>query len=459
MSIDALIRKLEPVLGADGVLRGEQVAERSAGIWRKDKISAPVIFRPSNTQQVATILQACYAAGQSVITHGGLTGLAGGAIASATDVVLSTERLNKIENLNAIDRTLRVQAGVTLQAAQEKAAEHGLMVALDLGARGSCTLGGNAATNAGGHQVIRYGMARESILGLEVVLADGTVLNSLNAMLKNNAGYDLKHLFIGSEGTLGIITRLDLRLRPASLTQETALLACTDFSQVTRLLNRFDAMLGGTLSAFEVMWNNFYRLVADPDNPLPNNYPYYILVEALGGDSANDNNRFVNAIAAADADNELAEVVIAKSGAERTALWSLRDRVERTLELGPAQVFDVSLPLSTMEAYVAEVLANLDTSLPGHQSFVFGHVGDGNLHIVCANANGSGVTLEMVETAVYEPLKKVGGSVSGEHGIGLEKKPWLAVSRNTEEIALMQQIKRTLDPQGILNPGRIFDIG
>jgi FAD/FMN-containing dehydrogenase len=457
MSIDALIAKLAPVLGPEGLLTGEQATARSAGIWRSDTIAAPVIFRPADTQEVAAILKACHAAGQAVVTHGGLTGLVEGALTQSSDVILSTERMNEIEALSVSDRTMRVRSGVTLQAAQTHAQEHGLMLPIDLGARGSCTLGGNAATNAGGHQVIRYGMTRESILGLEAVLADGTIVDSLNTMLKNNAGYDLKHLFIGSEGTLGVITRLVLRLRPASRSQETALIACQSFSQVSALLNRFDQMLGGTLSAFEVMWQDFYQLVASSGAPLSDNFPFYVLVEAFGSDPDADRERFISAISQANDAGEIADVVIAKSGAERDALWQIRDGVEKILDVGPAQVFDVSLPLSAMETYVAEVKQRLRKALPESQSFVFGHAGDGNLHIFCVPNEPAGEAKRLVEEAVYQPLRKLRGSVSGEHGIGLEKKDWLNISRSPVEIEMMKQLKSTFDPQGILNPGRIFD--
>jgi FAD/FMN-containing dehydrogenase len=450
--IQSLIDELLPLLGEAGVLTGTDVSSRAAGIWRSDSIAAPVILRPRNTDEVSVILKACHVAGQSVVTHGGLTGLAEGAITTTDDVVLSTERMTTIEEINVPDRTMQVQAGVRLQAAQERAADNNLLLPLDLGARGSCTLGGNAATNAGGNRVIRYGMTRDMVLGLEAVLADGTVITSMNAMLKNNAGYDLKQLFVGTEGTLGVITRLMLRLRPAWRSQETALVACAEFSAVGELLNHLDAALGGTLSAFEIMWQDFYRLVAGDSGPLTDDCPYYVLVEALGADADTDAERFQQAIASALENGLISEALVCKSGRERDALWAMRDDVEKTLEHGPALIFDVSLRLSAMEAYVNEVLASLDDTSPGHLTWVFGHAGDGNLHLVCAGADR-----EKVEQAVYAPLQKVAGSVSGEHGIGLEKKQWLSISRNEAEIELMRHLKTALDPQGILNPGRVFD--
>lgn len=453
----ALIDTLLPLLGTDGILRGEQVSTRSAGIWRSDTVQAPVIFRPADTPQVTAVLRACNAAGQRVVTHGGLTGLVEGAIAGPDDVVLSTERMLAIEKVDPVNRIMQLQAGVKLQTACAAADAAGMLLALDLGARGSCTVGGNAATNAGGNNVLRYGMAREQILGLEAVLADGTVVSSLNGMLKNNAGYDLKQLFIGTEGTLGVITRLVLRLRPACTSQETALLACNDFSAVQLLLRQLDAGLGGTLSAFELMWNDFYSLVAAGRAPLSGNYPYYVLVEATGNDPASDSERFLQIVSSALQDGVAVDGVIAQSGRERAELWQLRESVELTLEHGPALIFDVSLPLSAMESYIAAVASALQDEWGGQQRlWVFGHAGDGNLHLIIAAGAGDNAARERIERCVYPPLAEVAGSVSAEHGIGLEKRAWLPLSRSAEEIELMRRLKRMMDPNGILNPGRVL---
>ncbi len=282
------MNELSDVLGADGVLTGDAVHSRQAGVWRKDTIRANVLVRPRTTEEVSRILAICNARGQSVVAHGGLTGLVKSAITEPDDVVLSLERMNRIEEINTVDRTMVVQSGVILQTLQEAAEEHNLMFPLDLGARGSCTIGGNISTNAGGNRVIRYGMTRDMVLGLEAVLADGTVVSSMNRMIKNNAGYDLKQLFIGTEGSLGVVTRAVLRLREKPTTLPTLLVAVDEFSKLHKFLKHVDAALGGSLSAFEVMWNNFYRLVttspANNQAPIPADYPYYVLVEAMGSD-------------------------------------------------------------------------------------------------------------------------------------------------------------------------------
>ncbi len=457
--LSGLIEELLPLLGPEGVLTGDAVGNRAAGIWRDDRIAAPVIFRPGNTEQVAAVMRACSARGQSVVTHGGLTGLAEGAIAGPEDAVLSTERLRRIEAVDPVNRVMRVQAGVQLSVAQQAASDCGLLLALDLGARGSCTLGGNAATNAGGNNVLRYGMAREQILGLEVVLADGTVMSSMNTMLKNNAGYDLRQWFVGSEGTLGIITRLVMRLRPLPVSRETALLACSDMGQVANLLSTLDAGLAGKLTAFELMWRDYYRLAAAGNPPLTDSYPYYVLVEASGNDLSADQELFVALLQSALEQNCAAEVLVCKSESERDAIWQLRESVELTLEGGNAIIFDVSLPLSCMETYVMDVERLLrDAWQDSFDLWVFGHAGDGNLHLVVAAGEVNPSDRQRIERCVYEPLQAVNGSVSAEHGIGLEKKPWLHLCRNETEVAVMRRIKQALDPHNILNPGRIFDL-
>jgi FAD/FMN-containing dehydrogenase len=354
-----------------------------------------------------------------------------------------------------------VHAGAPLQVVQERAAEHGLMFPLDLGARGTATIGGNAATNAGGNRVIRYGMVRSMILGLEAVLADGTVVSSMNRMLKNNAGYDLKHLFIGTEGTLGVVTRLVLRLVQQPSSQDTALIAMRDFGQVTNFLRFMDAALGGTLSAYEVLWRDFYTLVTsqlnDRQAPLEPDYPYFVLVESLGSDQQRDSERFQKSLAEAFEKKLVADAVVAKSQAERDAIWAIRDDVVRLLELKPIFLFDVSLPINAVEAYVQGVRDELTELWPEQRLFVFGHLGDGNIHLAISAGAENGQARSAVERIVYQPLMQLAGSVSGEHGIGLEKKPYLSWCRSEAEIALMKALKKSLDPKGILNPGKIFD--
>ncbi len=455
MSEDIVVKALIERLGADCVLTGDDVHSRSAGIWRSDTIQAKAIVRARSTEEVSEAMKICHAHDQTVVAHGGLTGLVKASLTAPDDVVISLERMNAIEEIDAVNRTATVQSGAILQTIQEAAEEQGLMFPLDLGGRGSCTIGGNISTNAGGNRVIRYGMTRDMVLGLEAVLADGTVVTSLNQMIKNNAGYDLKHLFVGSEGSLGIVTRAVLRLREMPTSRATMFVGVDEFAKLGQLLKLIDAELGGTLSAFEVMWNNFYTLVttepAKNQPPISQEYPYYVLIEAMGA-----NDELVEAVLGrAYEEGLVVDAVFAQSEAQRQALWAMRDDVEQCFRYGPTISFDVSMRISCMEDYVQAVQAGMDDAFDEYRLFIFGHLGDGNLHLV-AGVDGA-EKRELVERCVYAPLEPIGGSVSAEHGVGLEKKPYLAMCRSPEEIDLMRTLKTALDPKGLLNPGKIFD--
>jgi FAD/FMN-containing dehydrogenase len=456
-----LLDLLEQKLGSGGVLRGTDVSSRSAGIWRPDTIAAAAILRPRTTSEVSQVLALCHQHQQPIVTHGGLTGLVAGALTQPDEIVLSMELMNHIEELDSTGRTLTAQAGVPLQAIQDAAAEADLLFPLDLGARGSCTIGGNMATNAGGNRVLRYGMARNQLLGLEVVLADGSVVSSMTKMLKNNAGYDIKQMFVGSEGTLGVITRVLVRLQPAPCSHQVALVACADFVAAIRILNHLDAAFGGTLSAFEVMWPEFYALVSDAESgcraPL-GEYPLYILLDTLGSDPARDKAQFENVLGELLEQGTIADAVIAQTGQEGADLWALRDNVEQVFRFGQPYLFDVSVPIADMDLYQQQVLATWHSEFPDGHFYVFGHVGDGNLHF-CASVGGYNDAIkERLEQGIYGPLQAFSGSVSAEHGIGEEKKAWLASCRSEGEIALMHTLKRTLDPLAILNRGKVIDI-
>ncbi len=458
MDTDTLRAHLRDLLGEAGVVDAADAAQRPAGFMRQDTVQCRLLARPRSTGEVAAVLRLCHAQRIPVVPHGGRTGLVHGADATPAQLVLSLERMNAIEAIDPRQRVAVAQAGVTLQALQEAVQPHGLAFPLDLGARGSATLGGNAATNAGGNRVIRHGMMRERVLGLEAVLADGTVVSSLNRMLKNNAGYDLKQLFIGSEGTLGVITRLVLRLAELPASQNVALVALPDFDAVAALLGHMDCALGGGLSAFEVMWRAFYELVTTPPAasapPLAHGQPFYALVESQGADQALDGPRFVAALEAAMAQGWIVDAAVAGSARECAALWALRDDVMQTARHGWPFTFDVSLPIAAMEGYVAQVQGALAARWPAHHCWVFGHLGDGNLHVVVhTGADGDRAAVEQI---VYAPLAPLQGSVSAEHGIGLEKKPYLHLSRSAAEIALMRTLKQALDPLQLLNPGKVL---
>ena len=455
-----LVEDLAAIVGETDVLVGEQVSQRPA-FWGSSAPSQAIcIARPQTTAQVSEILQLCHARRQPVVTQGGMTGMVRGAVSTRDEVVVSLERMSQVEDICGDDRTIVVQAGAPLQAVQEAAAAQGFIFPLDFGARGTANIGGAISTNAGGNRVIRYGMTRNLVLGLEAVLADGTVLSSLNRMLKNNAGYDLKQLFIGTEGTLGIVTRAVLRIFPRPGSENLALVAVQEFDQLPALLKRMDRALGGTLSAFEVMWKDFYDLVIREGGhhaPLAPGHAFYVLIEALGSDSEADSDRFETTLHSAQAEGLLADGVIAMSGKQREEIWAIRDGLE-FIRLGPVFVFDVSLRISDMKDYVDQVMKSTKSAWPDASVISFGHLGDGNLHFAIDVGSSDPETRTRVEEMVYSPLTRIAGSVSGEHGIGMEKRKHLGLSRSRDEIRTMRLLKQALDPKGILNPGRVFPL-
>ena len=466
-----LLVELRAALGDAHVLVGDELAARATHFWDAAPLVAAALVRPRTTAEVAATLAACRAAGCSVVTHGGVTGLAGGDRSGPRDIVLSLERMRTIESVDPVGRTLTVEAGVVLEAAQRAAAEHGLELGIDLGARGSCTIGGNIATNAGGLSVLRHGMTREQVLGLEAVLADGTVLSAMSRMVKNNTGYDWKQLLIGSEGTLGVVTRAVLKLRPAAPHARTALVACERFEDAAGLLAHLGTALDGALGAFEVMWNRFYALNTDPAHegsasaPLAREHPLYAVLEARGADEGALEARFERAMESAMEAGLVADAVLAQSERERAGIWHIREHIEIALAHEPVFTYDVSLPIADMAGYLEGVEAELAERFPTLAFYAYGHLADGNLHVLVAplpigepapDAPTVHAWHAASDAAVYGPLAALGGSISAEHGIGLHKKAWLHVSRSPAELELMRAIKRAMDPDGVLNPGKIL---
>ncbi|MDI5984853.1 FAD-binding oxidoreductase [Halomonas sp. M4R5S39] len=455
-----VIEALIDALGEQAVVHGARVAQRATSYWDASPTRALAVVKPRATDEVSAALEICHRYDQPVVTQGGLTGCVQGAVASNEEVILSLERMNAIESIDPIGGSATVQAGVTLQALQESAREHDCLFALDLGARGSCTIGGNVATNAGGISVMRYGMMRSQVLGLEAVLADGTVLSSMDEVLKNNAGYDLKHLMIGTEGTLGIVTRAVLRLHPLPRSCNTALAALTSFEAVSRLLTQMQRDLAGTLSAYEVMWNSYYRAATEPGGHPPlldREYPFYVLLQAEGADHERDAALFERLLEGALETGVIVDAVIPKSEAERRALWDVRENFEAMLAGRTTFLYDVSLPIREMASYAEAVRQRIVARWPAARCIQFGHIADGNLHLFIQPESEDADHLASDE-AVYTPLLEVGGSVSAEHGIGVEKKAWLARSRSDTEVKLMRTLKRAWDPKNLLNPGRVFSL-
>ena len=448
----SLIDDLRSALGDAAVLESGAMGARPASDMSLTGNTPPrALIRPRTTEEVAAALRLCHAAGVAVIAQGGMTGLAGGANPTGSEIAISLELMRGVEEVDTASATMVVKAGTPLEECQQAAADAGLFLALDLGSRGSCTIGGNLSTNAGGIRVIRYGMAREQVLGLEAVLADGTIVSSMNRMLKNNAGYDLKHLFIGSEGTLGVITRAVLRLHPPPGEITTTLCAVESYEQVVALLRRAQSALGGIV-AFEAMWQEYFTFNADALklNFFEAGHPFWVIVESTMPREAIE-----SFLGASLEDGLIHDALIASSHAQSRQIWSVRDG--HPIETLPNLLnFDVSLPIGRIGDYAEACTAAVKRRWPeAHVSF-YGHVGDSNVHI-CVSVNyAPGEDMHDVDDIVYGVLGDYHGSISAEHGIGTLKRPYLHLSRSASELTLMRGLKQALDPKGILNPGKVI---
>lgn len=417
-----------------------------------------IVVRPASVEELVRVVKACAECALNYTVQGGLTGLAGGARPEAGEVVINLERLNQIEEIDTIGGTAIVQAGVVLENLHAAVAAQGWYFPLDLGARGSCQIGGNVATNAGGNKVFRYGTTRELVLGLEVVLPDGTCLNMLNRVLKNNTGLDLKHLFIGTEGRYGIITRVSLRLFPAPQARHTALVALDSFASVTKLLKQARANLA-ELASFEVMWDNYMIRAAKVSGqavPFNGEYPIYVLLEVEGADKPSLRDNLEEFLEQSLEDGLLQDVIIPQTLEQAAALWTIRDSSgEAMRSIMPCVAFDIGMPLKHMQEFIDRTLAAIEKTYPQAANQLFGHLGDGNLHLTTGNL--SEADLIPVEELVYQLCQEYGGSITAEHGIGRIKKPFLHYSRGPEQIALMQAIRQVLNPQDRQNSGRVID--
>jgi len=461
----AIIDDLRAAFDATTVLTGADIHTRYHTTMAGIPVPPPLaVMRPRSTEDVSKFLKLCHHARVPVTTQGGMTGLVLATMPQPGEIVLSMERMNAIEEVDTGSGVVITQTGVPLQRLQERVGESGFMFPLDLGARGSCTIGGNISTNAGGNRVIRYGMTRDLVLGLEAVLADGTILRGVRKYIKNNTGIDLKQLFVGTEGTLGVVTRAALRIFPAPAEQQVALCALESFDKVRAFLDLARARLAGDLTAFEVMWNEYYRLTTELVQgvaaPLPTHHPFYVLLEASGSDAERIRNDLEEMLEKALEQDIIVDATIASSGAAAAAIWRIRDS---SVELGRATGlhgvgFDISLAIDKMEAFADAIKTGLKQKIDEDAyAIVFGHAGDGNLHV---NAKYPATTdrTEEVTKLVYGITADFGGSISAEHGIGMLKRPYLNLSRTEEEIETMRTLKRALDPHHILNPGRIFTI-
>jgi FAD/FMN-containing dehydrogenase len=455
------VKALLAELGPDCVRFGDDIPARNQQDATKRAATQPLaLILPRSTEQVSAALRICHAHRQPVAPQGGMTGLAGGAHPGSTEVALSLERMTGIEEIDRDAGTLTALAGTSLLAIQDAASDAGFLCGIDLGARGSCSIGGNVATNAGGNQVLRYGMTRRNVLGLEVVLPDGQIVRSLNKMLKNNAGYDWTQLFIGSEGTLGVVTRVVIGLHPKPAAIETALIAVPSIENAISLLRSAGRLLPGGLSVFEAMWLDFITVAVERlglAQPFQQPHPITILIETPSDGTAAGREAFENFLAGKIEAGVASDAVLAQSGQDRARFWAYRESPYEYGRILPSVAgFDISIPIGRMGDAVAAMKADITARWPDAVQVFYGHIADSNLHLMATREGIDAATKREIEVMVYNHVARFDGSVSAEHGIGRSKRDFLPLTRSAPELMLMRTIKNALDPAGILNPGRIF---
>ena len=424
-----------------------------------------IMLSPDSTGKVAAIVATCSKAGVAVVPQGGNTGLCGGATpdGSGEQVLLSLSRLNQIRSIDADDFSMTVEAGCILANVQDAASNVGRLFPLSLGAEGSCQIGGNLSTNAGGINVIRYGSARQQVLGLEVVLADGTIWNGLRALRKDSGGYDMKQIFIGSEGTLGIITAATLRLFPAHAKSSTALVALKSTSDAMQLLTRLRVACSDQIVAFEMMTDTAYELAmahgGNVDSPFAKSFPCYALIEVSSG---TEDSTMESALGDAISDGEVLDAVLAKNTGEAQRLWRIRHAISAAQgKEGVSIKHDISVPIGCIDEFMRQAEPLVLAQIPDARIVAFGHLGDGNLHYNISQPIGAD-PMEFrqlavaASKAVYDLVAKMGGSFSAEHGVGVLKKAYLHEYRSSEELGLMRTLKQAMDPQNTLNPGKVI---
>jgi FAD/FMN-containing dehydrogenase len=461
---DNLILELENVLGTYKCLTGDALKVRYVHIWKMHEgLKAKCIVLPESTHEVAEIMKICHSYDQHVVVHGGLTNLVGGTETSGDEVVISMERLNKIEEVDTSSRTITVQAGVILEYVINAADDNDLLFPMNFGAKGSAQIGGVVSTNAGGLKVFKYGMTRNLVLGLEVVLPNGTIISSMKKIIKDNSAYDIKQMFIGSEGTLGIITKVILRLVEKPRSRVSAFVGLNEYSKVVKMLKFMDKSLGGNLSSFELIWGRTYNLMTSPPSvnkpPIPHGYKYYVLFESLGSHQEKDELHFESVVAEAMECQMFEDGAIAQNASDLNWFWNIREDVHIVAsQCNNDQHFDISLPIPLIGDYVDDILSQLDSTSGVQNAYPFGHIADGNIHFIVGKESQTDEMINIVNDIIYKPLKSKCGSVSAEHGIGLHKKRYLPLCRAEEEIDLMRQIKRTLDPKNLLNRNKVLDM-
>ena len=457
-----IIKKITKVVDESSIITGEDLKSRFYHIWKTDiSLESICVVLPRNTEQVSEIMKICYENDQEVVIHGGLTNLVGSTKTNNSQIVISLEKMNSIIEIDTESKTVTCESGVILEDLINACKEKDLLLPLNFGARGSAQIGGAVSTNAGGLRVFKYGMTRNLVLGTEAVLPNGTVINSLKKLIKDNSGYDLKQIFIGSEGTLGIVTKVVLRLYELPTSRLTAMSAINSYDNVIKLLKHLEKNLSGNLSGFELLWNSTYKtMVSEKTNYnkyLPDTYKYYVFVESTGSDYESDYLKFETIITESLEKGYIEDAVIGKNDKEQTNIWGIREDVsvladERKYD----QHFDISIPTSSIGKIIDKITNELMENKDVKTIFPFGHVADGNIHFIIGKDSDKESLTKEVNEIIYSNIESVNGSISAEHGIGIDKKEYLKNTRNKDEIDLMRLLKKSIDPKNILNPGRIL---
>lgn len=457
-----LVENLIKIVGPNNILHSGAEKNRFTHIWKTDiPLEALAVVYPKTTEEVSKIMMLCHHSKQEVVIHGGVTNLVGGTETQKHQLVLALDKMNTIEEVDSQSRTITAQAGTILENLIDAAKTENLLLPMSFGAKGSAQIGGVVSTNAGGLRVFRYGMTRQMVLGVEAVLPDGTIISSLKKIIKDNSGYDLKQLFIGSEGTLGVVTKVILRLSEAPTSRSSAVVGIKNYKNVVKLLKFLEQNLAGTLSGFELMWKRTYKaMTTQPSHhtpPLGQEYNYYVFVESLGSQAEQDYIRLEKLIGQALEEELIEDGVMAQSERELNSIWQIREDVSvLAAQANHDQHFDISIPIPLIGDLVDQMIIDLEKLPFVERVFPFGHVADGNIHFIIGKKENSAEIIDAINSIIYKPLKEIGGSVSAEHGIGLHKKEYLFTSRSEEEIEMMKTLKKTFDPLNILNPQRII---
>jgi FAD/FMN-containing dehydrogenase len=465
-----LLDRLRAIVGERGLVIDTREQQPYVNDWRDQWHGrAAAVVKPANTEEVARVVTLLAEMRVPMVPQGGNTSMCGGSVpdTSGSQVVINLSRLNRVRNVDVDNNTMTVEAGCVLANLQQLADQHGRLFPLSLGAEGSCEIGGNLSTNAGGTAVLRYGNTREMVLGLEVVLPDGRIWDGLRGLRKDNTGYDLKHLFVGAEGTLGIITAAVLKLFPKPRTRATALAAVENPAASVALLSKLRETCGERITGFELMSricvDLLLRHIPDTRDPLSESYPWYVLVELSDSSEGNALDTLLqDALEDAAESGLVLDAVLATSESQRQALWKMRENISEAQKIDGVSIkHDVAVPVSRVAELIGLAGEALHKRFPDIRIVAFGHVGDGNIHYNCSKAQRQEARQFFAEAPevnhiVYEVVHSLGGSISAEHGLGVLKRDEIRHYKSAIELDMMRSIKQTLDPHGLMNPGKVL---